>query len=137
MYFQTARYILKSYLLHTNKNKPLARSVAYLAQFPQLTRLRFEGKQPWSIDDLETLLVRALSHVIGVVSFKLAEKGPTKSEKEEKVGLRMQELAQLHGVYTMVSQFSQTIDQCDKLELKPLLQELCRLFAVSQIQRLA
>jgi acyl-CoA oxidase len=84
--------------------------------------------------------VKALSHVIKQATMRLAKKGPKETERQiidEKLGVRLLQLAQLHGVYTMVNQLSKVIEGCDNSEIKALIQDLCKLFAAGQIQRLA
>lgn len=74
MYIQTARYILKSYIGHLTKNKPLTDSVKYLADFPSLTESRFYGKKPWTVHELKTVLLKAIQHVLGVITNRLSAK---------------------------------------------------------------
>jgi hypothetical protein len=54
-----------------------------------------------------------------------------------KVGLRLQQLAQLHGVHFMIDEFIQAITKEKNQSIKPLIVELGKLFAIGQIQRLA
>jgi hypothetical protein len=54
-----------------------------------------------------------------------------------KVGIRLQQLAQLHGVHFMVHEFIEAINKQQTPEIRTITTELCKLFAISQIQRLA
>lgn len=54
-----------------------------------------------------------------------------------KIGMRLQQLAQLHGVYYTVDAFVDAINNEHTPELKPLLVDLCKLFAINQIHRLS
>jgi hypothetical protein len=80
--------------------------LSILPNSPILAQVSFTEKQPWSIGELSNVLVKAISHVIKQVTTKLGKKGPKETERQiidEKIGLRLQQLAQLHGVNTMVS----------------------------------
>lgn len=54
-----------------------------------------------------------------------------------KIGLRLQQLAQLHGVYYTVNAFIEANERELTPELKPVLEDLCKLFAIGQIHRLS
>ena len=108
MYIQTARYILKSYLGLLTKNKPLTDSVKYLATFPSLAHAKFSGETPWTCHDLRTALLKGIQYVLGVITARLAAKQQGETEMDiinYKVGLRLQQLAQLHGVYFTLNAF--------------------------------
>jgi hypothetical protein len=74
MYIQTARYILKSYIGFLTKGKPLTESVKYLEQFNSLGDVKFFGKAPWSSEDLRTVLLKGIQHVLGVITARLNSK---------------------------------------------------------------
>lgn len=46
-------------------------------------------------------------------------------------------MAQLHGVYYTVDSFMTAIQQESSSEVREVLETLCKLFAINQIQRLA
>ncbi len=54
-----------------------------------------------------------------------------------KVGTRLQQLAQLHGVYYTVDAFVEAINKELTPQIKPILTDLCKLFAIGQIHRLS
>ncbi len=54
-----------------------------------------------------------------------------------KVGSRLQQLAQLHGVYFTVNAFVEAIEKEQTYEIKPVITDLCKLFAFGQIGRLS
>lgn len=140
MYIQTARYIIKSYVGLLTKKKPLTDSVKYLETFPTLADTKFYGKAPWTVEDLRTVLLKAVQHVLGVITTRLANKQPGETEMDiinYKVGTRLQQLAQLHGVYYTVNAFIEANDRELTPEIKPLLNDLCKLFSIGQIQRLS
>lgn len=140
MYLQSARYVLKSYLNYVTKGKPLADSVKYIARFQDLSAVSFTGKNTWTVQQLRDLVVRALSYIIGLVGTRIA--GKEKGELETdiinyKVGIRLQQLAQLHAVHFMLNEFLSAIDKETNRSIKPLLEDLYKIFAIGQIQRLA
>lgn len=140
MYIQTARYILKSYVGLLTKNKPLTDSVSYLSSFPTLDDVKFYGKSAWTVEDLRTVLLKSIQYVLGVITSRLSNKQPGETEMDiinYKVGLRLQQLAQLHGVYYTVNAFIEAINREHTPEIKPIITDLCKLFAISQIQRLS
>jgi|LakMenE18May11ns_1017448.scaffolds.fasta_scaffold7929821_1 hypothetical protein len=53
-----------------------------------------------------------------------------------KIGNRLQQLAQLHGVYYTVNAFIEAIEASNVPNIKPVITDLCKLFAISQIHRL-
>jgi hypothetical protein len=66
------------------------------------------------VDELEKVLIKSLQYVIQLVGEKMAAKEGGISEKDiinKKVGIRLQQLAQLHAVYYMVHQFIHVICQ--------------------------
>lgn len=105
MYLQSARYVLKSYLGHMTKGKPLADSVSYISRFQELSEKQFAGNQPWSIEELRDAIVRGIGYVASQIGTRIANKQPGESEKDiisYQVGIRLQQLAQLHGVHFVV-----------------------------------
>jgi hypothetical protein len=54
-----------------------------------------------------------------------------------KIGTRLQQLAQLHGVYYTVNAFIEANNRELTPEIKPILVDLCNLFAITQIHRLS
>jgi len=140
MYLQAARYVLKGYLGHLTKGKSLADSVKYITRIQELSDTQFTGKKPWTVEELRDLLIRALGHVVGLIGARIASKQPGETEMDiinGKVGIRLQQLAQLHGVHFMAHEFIVAINEEKNQDLKPLLTDLCKLFTIGQIQRLA
>jgi hypothetical protein len=140
MYIQTARYILKSYIGLLTKNKPLTDSVKYLTLFPSLSETKFFGKSAWTIEDLRTVFLKAIQHILGVITTRLANKQPGETEMDiinYKVGTRLQQLAQLHGVYYTVNAFIEANEKELTPEIKPAINDLCKLFAIGQLHRLS
>ena len=85
-------------------------------------------------------MVKAIAHIMGLIGARIANKEPGETEMDiinYKMGIRLQQLAQLHGVHFMVHEFMEAISREKDQSIKPLLVELCKLFAVGQIQRLA
>ena len=74
MYIQTARYILKSYIGLLTKGKTPTDSVKYLEKFNDIKQAKFFGKKPWTIEDLRTVLLKSIQHVLGVITTRLANK---------------------------------------------------------------
>ena len=75
-----------------------------------------------------------------MIGSRMTNRGEGEEEKDVinySMGLRVQQLAQLHGVHFCVHQFIVKIDQVKDENIKKLLISLCKLFAVEQIQRLA
>lgn len=86
------------------------------------------------------LLVKAINHVLGIIGAKITNREARETEMDiinYKVGIRLQQLAQLHGVHFMVHEFAQAISRQNHQQLASLMTEICKLFAISQIQRLA
>lgn len=54
-----------------------------------------------------------------------------------KIGNRLQQLAQLHGVYYTVNAFIEAIEASGVPNIKPVVTDLCKLFAITQIHRLS
>jgi hypothetical protein len=105
MYLQSARYVLKSYLGHMTKGKPLADSVSYISRFQELSEKQFAGNQPWSVEELRDVIVRGIGYVASQIGTRIANKQPGETEKDiinYQVGIRLQQLAQLHGVHFVV-----------------------------------
>ena len=50
MYLQAALYVLKSYLGHITKGKPLTESVKYILRFEDIAEKEFSGKNPWTVE---------------------------------------------------------------------------------------
>lgn len=112
MYLQAARYVLKSYGGHLLKGKPLSDSVQYLAKFPEFAETRFFGEKAWTLDELKVLLMKSVNHIVSLVSGRITnkEKGETEADIiNTKVGMRLQQLAQLHGVFYIVDSFTSAI----------------------------
>ena len=131
---------MKSYLGHITKGKPLTYSVEYIARLQDLSEVEFAGKKPWTIEDLRDVLAKTLGHVIGIIGGRISDKQPGETEMDIinfKMGIRMQQLAQLHGVHFVVNEFIENINREKNQEIKPLVVDLCKLFAIGQIQRLA
>lgn len=76
MYLQSARYVLKSYLGHVTKGKPLSDSVSYIARFQELSDKQFAGNSPWTIEELRDVLIRAIGHIAGLIGARIANKQP-------------------------------------------------------------
>ena len=76
MHLQAARYVLKSYLGNLTKGKPLTDSVSYISRFNDLADTQFAGKQPWTLEQLRDVLVKALHHVINLIGARIANKQP-------------------------------------------------------------
>lgn len=76
MYIQTARYILKSYLGHLTKGKPLTDSVKYIEKFPSLSEVKLFGKKPWDLEELKVVLLKGIQHVLSVITTRLSNKQP-------------------------------------------------------------
>lgn len=114
MYLQTAMYVLKSYIGFITKGKSLTDSVKYIARIQELSDVRFAGKNPWTVEEFRDLLVRAIGYVISKIAGRIASKEQGQKEKDVvnyKVGIKLQQLAQLHGVYFMVNQFVENINR--------------------------
>jgi hypothetical protein len=114
MYLQTARYVLKSYLAYLAKKKVPSDSVKYITRFELLTNVRFTGGNDWTVEELRDLLVKSLAHVLGVVVKKIQGKSAGESERkvlDHRVGIRLQQLAQLHAVWFVVNSFIEAIDK--------------------------
>jgi len=77
MYLQSARYVLKSYLGHVTKGKPLSDSVSYISRFQELSEKQFAGSQPWALDELRDVLIRGIGHVAGQIGERIANKQPS------------------------------------------------------------
>lgn len=54
-----------------------------------------------------------------------------------KIGNRLQQLAQLHGVFYTVNAFIEAIETSTVPNIKPVITDLCKLFTISQIHRLS
>lgn len=140
MYLQTARYVLKNYLGHVTKGKPLTDSVKYIARIAELAETQFAGKTSWTLQELRDVLIKAIGHVVGIIGARISAKEEGETEMDiinYKVGIRLQQLAQLHGVHFMVHEFIEAIGREQSADIRTLTAEVCRLFAISQIQRLA
>jgi acyl-CoA oxidase len=140
MYIQTARYIIKSYIGFITKGKPLTDSVKYLEKFNALGDVKFFGKKPWEVEDLRTVLLKAIQHILGVITTRLSQKQEGETQMDifnYKIGNRLQQLAQLHGVYYTVDAFIEAINREQTPDIKPILADLCKLFSINQIQRLS
>ena len=108
MYLQTARYVLKGYLGHITKGKPLADSIKYINRFQELSEVQFAGKKPWTLEEFRDVLIRSINYIVGLIGTRIASKEPGETEADiinYKVGIRLQQLAQLHGVHFMVHEF--------------------------------
>jgi hypothetical protein len=106
MYLQTARYVLKGYLGYITKGKPLTESISYIARLQDLSETKFVGKNPWSVEELRDLLVKAVGHIVGIIGARIGSKRPGETETDiinHRVGIRLQQLAQLHGLHFMVN----------------------------------
>ena len=140
MYLQTARYVLKGYLGYITKGKPLTESLSYIGRLQDMSDTKFVGKNPWSIEELRDLLVKAVGHVVGIIGARISSKKPGETEMDiinHRVGIRLQQLAQLHGLHFMTNEFIKTIQAQTNPEIKQVLTDLCKLFTIGQIQRLA
>jgi hypothetical protein len=140
MYLQAARYVLKSYLGHLTKGNSLTPSVAYLARLSILADTHFAGSSPWTLTELRDVTERALGHLIGLAGDRIGQRRPGESEKDVinyAMGIRLQQLAQLHGVHLVLEQFLAAIDRESCPRVKELGADLYRLFAIGQLQRLA
>jgi hypothetical protein len=113
MHLQSARYVLKSYKAHLLKGKPLSDSVQYLAKFAEVADLQLSGPKPWTLSDFDNVFLKSIQYVITVISSRMANKQPGETDADiinYKVGLRLQQLAQLHGVYYVFDTFRKAID---------------------------
>ena len=52
------------------------------------------------------------------------------------MGIRLQQLARLHGIYFMINENIKAISTAEE-EVRPILVDLCKLFAIGQLQKLA
>jgi hypothetical protein len=52
------------------------------------------------------------------------------------MGIRLQQLAQLHGIYFMINENIKAISTAEE-EVRTILVDLCKLFAIGQLQKLA
>ena len=50
MYLQTALYVLKCYMNHLTKGKPLTDSVSYIARIQDLSDTTFAGNNGWTVE---------------------------------------------------------------------------------------
>ena len=70
----------------------------------------------------------------------MAGKKEGESEKDVvnyQIGIRLQQLAQLHAVFFVINQFIEAINKEKKTQIRELMTQLCKLFSISQIQKLA
>ena len=106
MYLQTAMYVIKSYLGWITKGKPLNDSVKYLSCFDEIREMKFEGKSLWKLQELKDVVLKTLSYIIELVGGKMAGKKEGESEKDVinyQIGIRLQQLAQLHAVFFVIN----------------------------------
>lgn len=139
MYIQTARYVIKNYLALL-KGKKVAESVKYVSELEGVTDLKLFGKQEWTLKELRLTLLRGLQYVLGVVMSRLQNKSKDENALDimnHKLGNRLQQLAQLHAVIFTVNAFVGDIDAETHSGIKPILNDLCKLFLIGQIQRLS
>jgi hypothetical protein len=112
MYLQTARYVLKSYLGYITKGKKLTESVSYIQRFEELADKNFEGKDFWTLEDFRDLFVKILNYLMSLIGGRIAGKKPGETEMDiigTKIGLRFQQLAQLHGIHYVLNEFIESI----------------------------
>ena len=86
------------------------------------------------------MFVKALNHIIQEIGGRIASKKPDEKDSDiinYAVGIQLQSLAHLHGVFFLLNEFVESIKREKKQEIKPLMTEVCKLFAITQIQRLA
>lgn len=76
MYLQTARYVLKNYIGHMTKGKPLAESVKYISRISELAETQFAGKKSWSLTELRDVLIKAIGHIVSIIGARISEKQP-------------------------------------------------------------
>lgn len=121
MYLQTAQYVLKSFLGFKFKGKKLTESVRYIASFDEFKGIKLAGNQPWTTVELRIVLIKSLSHILQIVGGKIARKKAEESEKDvinHQAGIRLQQLAQLHGVLFVLDQFTSAIDRENNSEIR-------------------
>ncbi len=71
---------------------------------------------------------------------RIQNKAETESMMEiinYKMGNRLQQLAQLHAVFFTINAFVEDIDNFATTNTKSILTDLCKIFSISQIQRLS
>ena len=139
MYIQTARYVIKNYLALL-KGKKVAESVKYVSELEAVSDLQLSGKQEWTLKELRLTLLRGLQFVLGVVMDRLQSKTEEESAIDimnHKLGNRLQQLAQLHAVIFTVNAFVGDIESEPRPSARPILEDLCKLFSIGQIQRLS
>ena len=77
---------------------------------------------------------------MGVIGARISNKEKGETEMDiinYKVGIRLQQLAQLHGVHFMVHEFIEAISRENNAAIKAIMTEICKLFAICQLQRLS
>ena len=139
MYIQTARYVLKGYLGYVTKGKKPADSISYLTSFARLADTRFTGKHHWTFQEIRDALVKAIGHVLTQVGSRIAKKSAEEGEADIinfKVGIRLQQLAQLHGVHFVVDELIAAVANAEA-SIRAVVGDLCKVFAIGQLQRLA
>ena len=140
MYLQTARYILKGYRGFVTKGKKLPYSLQYMAKLQELQEKKWSGNDGWSIEELRDVVARGIGHIVQQIGQRMIAKQPGETEASiinYEVGIKLQQMAQLHGVHFIIQEFNLALQKEKEESIKPLLTELCKLFAIGQIQRLA
>jgi hypothetical protein len=130
---------MKNYLALL-KGKPVAESLKYVSELGGVGDLQLSGKQEWTLKELRLTLLRGLQFVLGVVMSRLQSKSKEESTIDvmnHKLGNRLQQLAQLHAVIFTANAFVADIDAETHPSAKPILNDLCKLFMIGQIQRLS
>ena len=139
MYLQSAMYVLKGYLGHITQGKPLNESIRYIARFSDLQQTLFVGKNPWTLQEIRDLLVKTLNYLVSLIGGRIASKAENQTQADivnHVMGIRMQQLAQLHGLHFTIDQFILAIDQASQ-DIIPIVTDLAKLFIIPQLHRLA
>ena len=102
--------------------------------------MQFAGKKPWTVEELRDVLVKTLGYIMQEIGGKIAMKQPGETEKDiinYKVGIKLQHLAQLHGIYFSTHEWVELIKKEQNNDIKTLMTHLCKLYVITQLQRLA
>jgi hypothetical protein len=92
------------------------------------------------VKELRLTLLKGLQFVLGIVMSRLQSKSEGESTIDimnHKIGIRLQQLAQLHAVIFTANAFIGDIERETNPGIKPILDDLCKLFIIGQIQRLS
>jgi hypothetical protein len=84
-------------------------------------------------------LVKTLNYLVGLIGSRIASKGENETQADivnHKMGIRMQQLAQIHGLHFTFDQFILAIEKASQ-DMVPVLIDLAKLFMIPQLHRLA